>query len=237
MRKTADCRLVVFDIDGTLLTVKGMGRRALSRALAAVLGEPDPIAGVSFFGVADGQVIEQAYLQRLGRPPAPGEFAAACDSFEKAMREESVANRADAEPVPGAPELLARLSADQRIYLSLATGNLRATGRIKLALCGLDRFFPVGGFADDAAERAEILRAAIDHAEKHYGVGFPPRSIAYVGDTSSDLLAARALGVRAISVLTVYSDRDRIHELAPDAVFAGRFEVAAFYRALQLPPL
>lgn len=188
-------KMVLFDIDGTLLDTHGFGREAFIRGLAQATGERDELAYVSFAGNTDRNVLDQVMAVRgvrLDEEDIRRIFAGIAAELRALLQ----AN--PAREVAGAGAFLARLAAEGAA-LGLVTGNIRACAYLKLGSVGLDRFFGFGGFGDEHADRARIARSALAAAQAA-GIAAAAGSVCLVGDTPFDVAAGRALGVPVIGV-------------------------------------
>lgn len=196
-------RLLLFDIDGTLVTTGGAGKRALDHAFRELHAWEEATAGMHFGGMTDPLIVETV-LARRGLDPG-GARAALADlvpvylrHLERELREGAAACRALAGVLP----LLARLAGDARCTLGLLTGNVRQGAHLKLRACGIETAFPVGAFGDEAPRRIDLLplaRArAADHDPRLSDLG--PRDVIVIGDTPRDIEVAHAHGARALAV-------------------------------------
>jgi len=191
--------VVLFDIDGTLLDLRGAGRRAFVQAIEAVFGWRDDIAYVNFAGNTDLNVLQQV-LQAHGRPVTDED----CDRFFRRLPLELEGAAAGAELIlyPGVRELLETLSARDDVVLGLVTGNIETCARIKLRQFNLHGHFVLGAFGDDHADRNEIARLALDRIRASLPRGATIRRVTLVGDTPLDVAAAKAIGATCIAVAT-----------------------------------
>lgn len=214
-------KLVLFDIDGTLLKTDGVARRAIHAALLAETGAEDPEGTVRFDGKTDPQIIRELLV--LSSHPAAGdaERIAAVGRRYLELLEIGLADAPDATRLcPGVPELLAALEARGDALLGLLTGNLVDGARLKLSAGGLDfARFRVGAFGSDAPERSALPAIAARRARPLMGREPVGPDIVIIGDTPNDMTCGRALGVRAIGVGTG-------HYRAPELLAAGGY--AAF---------
>ena len=207
-------RLILFDLDGTLVKSAGAGRRAMERAWAEVFGQAIALEPRWTAGRTDPAIFREmgrrsgVEAEELGRrwPELVGRYL-------KALAEEL--QRRPGEVLPGVVELLEWGEKDGWA-LGLGTGNLEAGARLKLAPFGLNRFFPVGGFGDDGEERPALLRAAVERACRHWGD--EARCVIVVGDTPLDVEAARAAGYAAVAVATGPYGVQELEAVGADAV-------------------
>jgi phosphoglycolate phosphatase-like HAD superfamily hydrolase len=203
-------RVLLFDIDGTLVKAGGAGRRALELSLQDHLGSGRALApgatwlaGMKLDGMTDRLIVREA-LGALGLPFDEGLCARVLAGYVAHLHREIHAP--GYRVLPGVAELLPRL-ARAGALLGLCTGNLAAGARVKLARGGLDRHFgfePPGvfGFADDAEAREEIVAAALRRASLHLGRTIRPEEALVIGDTPRDVSAAHACGVPVLAVAT-----------------------------------
>jgi phosphoglycolate phosphatase-like HAD superfamily hydrolase len=188
-------RVLLFDIDNTLLYSGGAGSLAMARAFEQLYGVPNGFAGIEFSGRTDRFILESG----LGTHRIPGGCEAHLDEFTAryysllpdAMRER------EGHLMPGFPQLLERLSREDAC-LGLATGNFSEAARIKLGFYDIDRYFAGGGFGELSLERSDVVRAAIDAVAD----GARPNDVLVIGDTPHDITSAMDNGVVAVGVAT-----------------------------------
>jgi phosphoglycolate phosphatase len=213
-------RLILFDIDGTLLTSGGAAPRAFRAALEAVFGTSGPPAGYSFAGKTDPQIARDLLL-------AGGlEEGRIVEGLEEVWRHytrglEQEFRTATATLLPGVRPLLDRLEeARERGVLGLLTGNLREGARMKLEAAGLEfQRFRVGAFGSDHADRHELPALAVDRAERLVGRRFAGKEVVIIGDTPLDIACGEHLGVRTIAVATGTYAADDLSACGPDHLF------------------
>jgi phosphoglycolate phosphatase len=226
-------RLILWDIDGTLLSADGAGRNAVRDALVEVFGTTGPIGGYSFAGRTDPEIVR--HLMR-------GAGFADADIDERmpevfrryvAKLEREIVN-VEVTPLPGIPQLVDRMeAAGGEVVLGMLTGNVRDGARIKVEAAGLgfDRF-RVGAFGSDHADRPELPAIAARRARELTGVEFSGKEIVIIGDTPLDVACGRHLGVRTVAVATGRHPVDELAACDPDHVFADLGDVDAAWAAI-----
>jgi len=214
------CRVVLFDIDHTLLDAGGVGRRALERALGEVAGIFGDSHRVPFSGRTDPEIVRDL-LAIDGLAPAPGLVTAVLDRYVQRLEEE-VASCRDARLLPGVPEVLEALDRPG-VHVGLLTGNIARGARLKLRPHGIESRFRFGAFGEDAMRRPDLLPVAIARWRALVGDGaeLAPSDVYVVGDTMQDVAVARAHGARAVAVGTgePYQSRSALLAAAPDFFF------------------
>jgi phosphoglycolate phosphatase-like HAD superfamily hydrolase len=214
-------KLILFDVDGTLVDVAGAGRRAMDRAFRAVLKVDgvERAKDVPYAGRTD-PVIFEAVAVALGVGAAT--FRERRDDLVRRFVSELLHEMRRPDPrrrvLPGVRDLLEKLEAIDGVHLGLVTGNLEAGARAKLEPFDLNRFFPSGGFSSDDPDRRRIARIARDRMAELTGTDFPPRDVTVVGDTQHDVACARANGFRAVAVDSGWVPRETLEQAAPDVL-------------------
>ena len=212
-------RLVLFDIDGTLLSTNGSAARAFRRALVEVFGTSGPRTGYSFAGRTDPQIARDLLtFAGFTRDQIEANLPSMWPIYEANLAAELRGTAA--EPFPGAHELLDRLQPVRRSVLGLLTGNIVPGARLKLDSSGIgfDRF-RVGAFGSDHADRRELPEVAIERAADAVGHRFSGKDVVIVGDTPHDIACGEHLGVRTIAVATGSFTLEQLEECGPDHVF------------------
>jgi phosphoglycolate phosphatase-like HAD superfamily hydrolase len=217
------CPAILFDIDGTLLYVKGVGRVAFGKAFEAAYGVTFPNVGaINFVGATDSAVV-RGMAAECGRPTSPARE----EHFFFRMAQELDAAFTAVKPLiyPGVPELLARL-AQRGHALGLITGNVRATAWSKVRHAGIDHFFSFGAYGDDHPDRAAIAALAVARAP----AGGAARLL--VGDTPLDVRAAHANGLKALAVATGWIAAEKLAAAGADRVLPDFSDTAAAVAAI-----
>jgi phosphoglycolate phosphatase len=198
--------VLLFDIDGTLVSTGGAGRRSMERAFIEHTGGTSAL-DFSFAGMTDPAIVRQG-LSRAGLPVSAGAIAAALASYLRALEEEVViAERFVVHD--GVLEVLSEAAAWAGHVLGLGTGNIRDGARVKLGRARLFERFAFGGFGCDHEERAELLRVGAERGAALLGAPRSECRVVVIGDTPKDVAAALAIGAEPIGVGTgPYSSED-----------------------------
>ncbi len=219
-------KLVLFDIDGTLLTVSKINRKVLVDALTEVYGTPGSAETHNFCGKMDSVIIYEV-LQSAGL--GEGEIG---EKFErvKACYIELFRQHARASDVclmEGIGKLLHELSGRREVMVGLLTGNFEASGRHKLLLPEINHYFPFGAFADDAPSRNELPAVAVEKARQLTGKTFTEHDIIIIGDTEHDISCARVLNAKSIAVATGNFSTEELKKHHPHVLYEnlGRTDV------------
>ena len=216
MRMSAPHRILLFDIDGTLVSTGGAGAVAWRQAFDELHGIPADIGQFTDAGMTDPDVGAKTFEAVLGREPTPHELAQLIQRRLEHLPE-AVAASKGYRVLPGVPERLRQLSRDGHL-LGLITGNGDGAAHIKLARGDLNRWFSFGAYASAGLDRAGIVRQAVQRGEAMLGADVPNAEIYVVGDTPLDVQAAHAAGCTAIGVATGHFDAAALREAGADHV-------------------
>ena len=212
-------KLLLFDIDGTLVLTGGAGLRAMTRACEDILGHADALEGIPVAGRTDWIILHDT-LARLGRQLDQDLFHALRDRYVIYLRDEiAQPGKGFNGALPGVPDLLEALEPRANVFLALLTGNFEAGARIKLERFDLWRYFRCGAYGDDAADRNHLVPVALERA---VACGVPPLAAAdvlVVGDTPHDVACAKAAGATAIGVATGGYTADELRACGAAIVF------------------
>ncbi|HEV2721360.1 MAG TPA: haloacid dehalogenase-like hydrolase [Thermoanaerobaculia bacterium] len=178
-------RLVLFDIDGTLITDDGAARDAFAEALADVYGFHGDVRRYDFSGRTDPQITHMV-LRDAGL--AAAEIDSRMDALWSVYLEHLAAHAPGrVRALPGVAALLDALAAEARVTLALLTGNIEPGARLKLAGADLNRYFPFGAFGSDSPRREELPPIAVARAAAATGIDFAARDVVIVGDSIYDV--------------------------------------------------
>jgi len=193
--------VLLFDIDGTLVTTGGVGRRALERAFGRQHGRADACASIRFDGMTD-RSITRLGLEAIGVAATESGIDALLDSYLEELRTELQLATADSYRVHvGIPEAL-RAARERGMALGLGTGNVREGARLKLEHVGLYQHFGFGGFGSDHELRVELIRKGAERGAESLGQPLANCRVVVIGDTPKDIDAARGIGAESIGVAT-----------------------------------
>ena len=230
-------KLVLFDIDGTLLWTDGAGRRAIHRALLDEAGTAGPIERYRFDGKTDPQIVGD--LLSLAGHPAAGDAArirAVCRRYVDHLRAELAKSTQVSRLLTGVAELLAALEPHetaQRALVGLLTGNLALGAALKLRSAGLDpERFRLGAYGSDSPRRSDLPAVAAARAAALTGREFAGADVVIVGDTPDDVACGRPLGARSVAVATGSYDAGALRAAGAAYVFATLADTAAVLDAI-----
>jgi len=223
-------KLLLFDIDGTLLTSGGAGERALRRGFRERFGIDDDLTKVEIAGRTDSGIARRM-LAAHDLPETPENLTAFFDGYLHFLAQELPASPGTL--LPGIVALLEALKPRADIVLALLTGNLERGAELKLTHYGVWHYFEFGAYADDHHDRNELGHFARRRAQEKHGAEFPPEGIFVLGDTPHDVACARAIGARAIAIATGKFTRAELGVLAPDFLFDDLGDVPAVLRIFE----
>lgn len=217
-------KVVLFDIDGTLLNTGGAGQSALECALKSMLTVQTPFSGVLTAGRTDRGIVDEIFAT-CGVDNTTESRQQFRDSYLMKLPE-TLAQK-PGSVLPGVRNLLNRLEHMEEIVLGLLTGNYEEGAWIKLRHFQLDHYFQFGGFGDHHADRGDVARSAVLAAEQRDPQNGRQTQVSVIGDTPADVLCARTIGARAIAVATGSYCADQLLLHAPDHLFSDLEDTAA----------
>ena len=222
-------KLVLFDIDGTLLTSGGAGERALRLGVRDRFGIEEDYRSIEIAGRTDSLIARQIF-QKHGIAETPENLTAFFDGYLHHLGD--LLPKSNGRLLPGIVELLDALKARPDVVLGLLTGNLQRGAELKLTHYGVWHYFEFGAFADDHHERNELGRFACARAVERAGCAFPPERIYVIGDTPHDIACAHAIGAKAIAVATGSSSAEQLRAAHADHIFNDLSDLSAVLRVL-----
>lgn len=208
-------KIILFDIDGTLLLTGGAGKIALEKCFERVLGISGAWGQTIPDGKTDPAIIGEIAINSMGRELFPCEYKRLCELYLRILKEE-LETTPDFRLLQGVPELLAELSAQRSLLIGLATGNFEEAAYLKLKRGNIRHFFSFGGYGSDSGDRAEFTQKAYDRGLEKCTQFVPLDNVYVVGDTGRDILAGKKIGAHTIAVASNRSTREELENYAPD---------------------
>jgi phosphoglycolate phosphatase-like HAD superfamily hydrolase len=209
-------RLLLWDIDGTLISTGAAGHRAIALATAQRFGPSGNLDGVEIDGRTDSGIAHQI-LTKYGEPITEESMKSLLDLYLEFLAKELPLSKGSVRP--GVLELLQRAEHRSDTTTGLLTGNLRRGAQLKLEHYQLWHFFSFGAFADDHHDRNELGTFALTRALERTGNQFLPAEVDVIGDTGHDVACGKAFGARTIAVATGSWPREKLAKSAPDFLF------------------
>jgi phosphoglycolate phosphatase-like HAD superfamily hydrolase len=222
-------KLLLWDIDGTILHTGKAGEAALGHAMEELHGISRGLQGLEIAGRTDKWIVEQL-LAREGLAHGETEIARFLDVYVERLAEELPRRRGGLHP--GVLGILEEGHRREDIVQGLLTGNIEKGARLKLSRYGVNHFFEFGAFADDSPVRNELGPHARRRARDRHGEEFPADRIFIIGDTPHDVACARAIGAKAIAVATGSFSVEQLEACGADAVFTDLGHPERFFRLL-----
>ncbi|HTM25215.1 MAG TPA: HAD family hydrolase [Vicinamibacterales bacterium] len=225
-------RLILFDIDGTLVLTGGAGMRAMNRACEDLVGHGDALKGVALAGRTDwiilhdvltrhGMALDAARLEELRRR-----------YVQHLVEEIQLPGKGVKDMMPGVRALLETLRGRTDASLGLLTGNFLEGARIKLEYFDLWKYFGFGAFGGDSADRNDLVPVAIQRARESGIAPVVSSEVMVVGDTPHDVACARAAGATPIAVATGSYTVDQLRDSGAEIVFDDLSDTDAFLRLI-----
>ena len=209
-------RLILFDIDCTLIDTGGAGRQALRWVVKNRYGVDDDLRDIEIAGRTDSGIVARI-LQKYGVKMTSENIAAFLNEYIELLGD--LLPQLQGRVLPGIAEILPRLHSSSDHLLGLLTGNIRRGAKLKLEYYGLWQFFSFGAFADDHHDRNELGSVACVRALEHSRRRFEGCSVDVIGDTEHDIACGKAIGARTIAVATGSWSRERLSQAQPDFLF------------------
>jgi phosphoglycolate phosphatase len=213
--------VLLFDIDGTLVTTGGVGRRALELAFERAHGRRDACSGFRFDGMTDRAIVRGGLLA-LGVSPTPAAIDAVLAAYLGVLAEEVAAAPAETYRIhAGVSDVLDAAAARSQFAVGLGTGNVREGARIKLERVGLFARFGFGGFGCDDENRTALLRRGAERGAAALGVPLSAARVVVIGDTPKDVAAAHGIGAEAVGVGTGSFSAAQLLAVGANGAFAS----------------
>ena len=225
-------RLVLFDIDGTLVLTGGAGLRAMNHAFHQMFGIEDGFTGIPVAGRTDRVIIEDA-LSGSGLPPSEEAVGRFRVRYGELLREQIDHPGPRKGVMPGVRALLDSLAVHHRAAVALLTGNFPETAQIKLEHFLLWEYFDWGVFGDEASDRNDLMPIAMDRARARGLAPIEAGNVLVVGDTPADIECAAVVGATAVAVATGGYDAETLRAAGASVVFENLTDTERFLGLLE----
>src|SRR5215467_2385924 len=223
--------LVLFDVDGTLLSAGRAARESVLAALAEVYGwQPANGRSHDFSGKTDPQIVRELVEEEVGRERYEELLGRALEKYLEEFSRRLLPGAV--VPKPGVAERLSRLAALPNVTMGLLTGNLERGARMKLEPPGFNPHFPFGAFGSDSEDRYRLPAIAVDRARQFSQREFSGKQIVIVGDSVHDVRCGRSIGVRAVAVATGPTPAERLAAEQPDSLLESFADTRAAMEAI-----
>jgi phosphoglycolate phosphatase-like HAD superfamily hydrolase len=220
-------RLVLFDIDGTLLTDRGAARDAFATALSEVYGYAGDLSRYDFSGRTDPQIARTV----LGDANIdPGDMTSLWDVYLSELARNATRERVRA--LPGIRALVDALHAHGGVILGLLTGNIEPGARLKLGGAELNDYFPFGAFGSDSADRNELPPVAVQRASALHGHRFEGRDVVIIGDSIFDIRCGVPYDATTIAIASGKTPAETLRAEEPTFLFDSAEDVQAVLAAI-----
>ncbi len=207
-------KLVLFDIDGTLVHTGGAGIKAFAKVFATQFGIPNGTERIKFAGRTDVGLVREFFVSNRIEP-SPDNFTAFFEQYVFWL--DYILAQSVTESCPGISKLIRELQTlSEPPTLGLLTGNIRLGAEIKLRHFDLWKEFVTGAFADDHEDRDYIAHVARGRGSRLLGRELRGEEIVVIGDTPLDIKCGRAIGARVLAVATGGATLDELKQHSPD---------------------
>ncbi len=227
-------KFILFDIDGTLVSVDGAGSRSLNLAMEELLGITDGFRGINFAGKTDIQIIREG-LRKFGLADQGDLLQSLLNRYLVYLGKEIPMRKGHVKE--GVRELLNTLNSFEGIHLGLLTGNVETGARLKLRPFGLNQFFPVGAFGNDSEDRNLLLPIAVQRLLESESILVGYEQCVVVGDTPKDVECGQVHGASCIAVATGTYSLKELEKTGADLVVPDLAKTEQIVEWIRNPPL
>jgi phosphoglycolate phosphatase-like HAD superfamily hydrolase len=224
-------RLVLFDIDGTILTDNGASRGAFAEALRTVHGYEGELSRYDFSGRTDPQIARMVLGDAGIAPDAiEARMASLWDHYLAGLARNATPERV--RVLPGIRTLVDALAKHPDVSLALLTGNIEPGARLKLGGAGLNAFFPFGAFGSDSANRNDLPPIAVQRASEHLDLAVEGRDVVIIGDSIYDVRCGVPYGATTVAVASGKTSADALRAEEPTYLFDSAEDLDALLKAI-----
>ena len=225
-------KLILFDIDGTLILTGGVAVGVMVESVSRVLQRPIQWTISDFVGNTDQSILFTLFRRNGGIEPMLDDMVEqALSLYLKQLRKE-LAKDGIVQVLPGVKKLLKKMEKTPEFALGLVSGNVREGARIKLSSEKLFKYFPIGAFGDDALKRENLPPFAISRAEKYYGCFFDRSNIWIVGDSVNDIKCAHANRLRCLAVASGHEKEAELQKHHPTKLLSNLLDTEQVIKCL-----
>lgn len=225
--------LILFDIDGTLVSTGLAGGDAMGRAFEEIHGVADAFAGIEMSGKTDPAILREAW-EAAGIDPAQRDVKGFYDCYVGHLRDTLNESDRPRHLKPGLPGLLDAIAGKENVVLGLLTGNVVTGAQLKLESFGILHYFRIGAYGSDNEDRKALVPVAQLRARQYCVTYIAPERTFVIGDTPRDIDCARAHGVQAVAVATGNYSLEDLQAHEPDRCFADLSDQQAVLQYLGL---
>jgi len=209
-------KLLIWDIDGTLLNCGGSGKNALEKTFKERYNVLKAFESIQMAGKMDKNILQEAMKNNN---IYEDDFHDIISHYGMNLKKELEANK-DFKLLQNIKINLHNISKDNRIYNVIATGNSEVGGILKLKKAGLDEYFSLGSFGNHFTRRSILVKNAINIAKFSYDINFEKEDIYMIGDTPDDVMAGKENGIKTIGVATGGYSIEKLEINKPDYLFS-----------------
>ena len=224
-------KLILFDIDGTLISTGGAGSESMRVAFEQIWGIPDGFKNIFMMGKTDSSILREA-LKNNDLNWDESKVNKFLDHYFQTLKQEIIKDRPGKKICPGIIPLLDSLYNQENYFLALLTGNYKESAFIKLNHFNIDHYFQDGAFCNDTEKREEMVPIIKKRIEKKENITIHNNDIFVIGDTPSDINSARKNGVYAIGVTTGVHTYQELQAHNPDHLFTDLGDTASVLQIL-----
>lgn len=224
-------KLLLFDVDLTLVNTAGCGREAMTQAFQEMFGQRNGFEKVSFAGSTDGGIFREG-LAISGLEWSREKEEEFKNRYLKYLESALDEPQKDRHIEPGVKTLLETLQNREGVFLALLTGNWEEGARLKLQHFDLWHFFEFGAYSNDSWIRSDLPKIATMKLQRLKGISVSPSDVFVIGDTPRDVACARPFGATSVAVATGFSSYEQLESEKPHHLFKDLSNLGAFLRIL-----